>query len=49
MFSWILGSIWGAKVNEKQSVIPIWIQTRFYGDFGSILEVILEAKINDKT
>jgi len=48
MFSWILGSIWGAKVNEKQSAIPIWIQTRFYDDCGSILGVILEAKIDEK-
>ena len=48
MFSWILGSIGCVKVTEKQSVIPIWIQTRFYDDFGSIFGVILEAKIDEK-
>ena len=48
MFSWILGSIWGTKVNERQGVIPIWIQTRFYSDFGFIVGVILGARIDEK-
>ncbi len=44
-----MGSIWGAKVREKQSGIPIWIKTRFCGDFGFVLKVILGPTINDKS
>ena len=49
MFSWFVGSIWGAKMREKQSGIPIWIKTRFYADFGSVLRVILVVKIDEKS
>ena len=48
MFSWIEGSIWGAKVREKQSGIPIWIKTRFYSDFGFVLRVIVVSKNDEK-
>ena len=34
-------------MREKQSGIPILIKTRFYGDFGFVLRVILVAK-NDE-
>ena len=44
-----MGSIWGARINEKQNGIPILIKTRFYGDFGFVLRVILVAKINEKS
>ena len=47
LFSWFVGAMWGAKMREKQNGIPIWMKTRFYGDFGFILEVILGAK-NDE-
>ena len=47
-FSWFVGSIWGAKMREKQSGIPIWIKTLFYGDFGSVLRVILGPQIDEK-
>ena len=39
----------GAKMREKQSGIPIWIKTRFYGDFGFVLRVILGAQIDEKS
>ena len=39
----------GAKMREKQSGIPIWIKTRFSGDFGSVLRVMVGAKINEKS
>ena len=39
----------GAKVREKQSGIPIWIKTRFCGDFGSVLRVIVVTKIDEKS
>ena len=45
MFPEVMGSIWGARKTEKQSGIPIWIQTRFYNEFGIILGIILGAKI----
>ena len=41
--------MWGAKVREKQSGIPIWIKARFYGDFGFVLRVILEAQIDERS
>ena len=44
-----MGSIWGAGMREKQSGIPILIKTRFYGDFGFVLRVILVAKIDEKS
>ena len=44
-----MGSIWGARMREKLSGIPILIKTRFYGDFGSVLRVILVAKIDEKS
>ena len=44
-----MGSIWGAKMREKQSGIPIWIKTLFYGDFGSVLRVILVATMDEKS
>ena len=44
-----MGSISGAKMREKQSGIPIWIKTRFCGDFGSVLRVILGGKIDEKS
>ena len=39
------GSIWGAKKKEKQSGTPSWMQSRFCPHFGTILGVILGAKI----
>ena len=47
LFAWFVGSIWGAKVREKQSGIPIWMATRLYDDFGSVLKVILGRQINE--
>ena len=44
-----MGSICGAKKRETQSANPIRIPTRFCDDFGTILEVILEAKIVQKS
>ena len=44
-----MSSIWGARMKEKQSGIPILIKTRIYGDFGSVLRVILVAKIDEKS
>ena len=44
-----MGSIWGARMREKQSGIPILIKTRFYGDFGSVLRVILVVQIDEKS
>ena len=49
LFSWFVGSIWGARMREKQSGIPILIKTRFYDDFGSVLKVMLVAKIDKKS
>ena len=49
LFSWIVDSISGAKVREKQSGIPIWIKTRFYGDFGFVLRVVLVSKNDEKS
>ena len=46
MFSWFVGSIWGAKMREKWSGIPVWIKTRFCDDFGSVLGVIWHPKID---
>ena len=36
-------------MREKQSGIPILIKTQFYDDFGSVLRVILLAKIDEKS
>ena len=36
-------------MREKQSGIPILIKTRFYGDLGIVLRVILGAKIDETT
>ena len=44
-----MGSIWGAKMRENQSGIPILIKTSFYCDFGSVLRVILVVKIDEKS
>ena len=44
-----MGSISRAKVREKQSGIPIWIKTCFYGDFGTVLRVILGPTIDEKS
>ena len=44
-----MGSIWGARMREKQSGIPILIKTPFYGDFGSVVRIILVAKIDEKS
>ena len=49
LFSWFVGFILGAKMSEKQSGIPIWIKTRFYGDFGFVLKVILVSKNDEKS
>ena len=49
LFSWFVGSIWGAKMREKQSGIPIWIETKFYDDFGFVLRDILVSKIDEKS
>ena len=43
-----MGYIWVAIKREKQSANPIWIPSRFCFDFGSILEIMLEAKIVKK-
>ena len=40
--------MWGAKMRETQSGIPIWIKTRFNGDSGFVLKVILVAKNDEK-
>ena len=45
LFSRVWGSIWGAKKKEKQSGTPSWMQSRFCLHFGTIVRVILEAKI----
>ena len=47
--SWFVSSIWGARMREKQGGIPSLIKTRFYGDFGSVLRIILVAKIDEKS
>ena len=44
-----MGTIWGAGIREKQSGIPILIKTRFYGDFGSVLRIILASKNDEKS
>ena len=49
MFSGVVGSIWGARKREKRSTNPIWIPTRFCDDFGSILGIVLGAKIVQKS
>ena len=49
LLSGVVGSICGAKKREKQSANPIRIPTRFRDDFGSILRVILGAKIIQKS
>ena len=49
LFSGVVGSIWGARKREKQSANPIRIPTRFCDDFGTILGVILGAKIVQKS
>ena len=36
-------------MREKQSGIPIWIKTRFYGDFGSVLKVLLVSKNDEQS
>ena len=45
----VCGLIWGARMREKQNGIPSLIKTRFYGDFGSVLRVILVVQINGKS
>ena len=45
LFSRVWASIWSAKKKEKQSGTPSWMQSRFCLHFGSILGVILGAKI----
>ena len=49
LFSGVVGFICGAKKREKQSANPIRIPTRFCDDCGIILEVILAAKIVQKS
>ena len=49
LLSWFVGSIWGARMREKQSGIPSVIKTRFYDDVGSVLKVILVSKIDEKS
>ena len=44
-----MGSIWGARMREKQSGIPILMKTQFYDDLGFVLRVILVSKINEKS
>ena len=44
-----MGSIWGAKMREKQSGSPSWIKTQVYSDFGFVLRVILVAKNDEKS
>ena len=44
-----MGSIWGARMREKQGGIPILIKTRFYDDFESVLRVILVVKMDEKS
>jgi len=34
-------------MREKWSGIPVWIKTRFCGDFGSVLRVIWRPKIDE--
>ena len=49
LFSWFVGFIWGAKMRDKQSGIPIWIKTLFYCDFGFVLKVILASTNDEKS
>ena len=44
-----MGSIWGARMREKQSGIPILMKTQFYDDLGFVLRVILVSKIDEKS
>ena len=48
LFSLFWGSIWDAKMREKQNGIPIWMKTRFYGDLGSVLRFIMESNSDEK-
>ena len=49
LFSWFVGSIWGARMREKQNGIPILMKTQFYDDLGFVLRVILVSKIDEKS
>ena len=49
LFSWFVGSIWGARMKEKQRGIPILMKTQFYDDLGFVLRVILVSQIDEKS
>ena len=44
-----MDSIWGARMKEKQSGIPILMKTQFYGDLGFVLRDILVSTNDGKS